>query len=99
MESNDDGIEVVCKKITKNKKLICDITWENFVKMQKDGPPDHTHYNVKSKDFLQTPEENKSIDSSKDAEADSSNKEECGCTQTAENTKTDNPGTENQSQI
>jgi len=101
----DEDIKVDCKKITSKGELICDIDMKNAAEMlRRKIKPSHTKLNVidkvldpsqsaeenKSTDGTQSSEENKPSDGTKPTEADSSNKQGCGCFKTTENSEIGN---------
>ena len=87
---DDEDIKVDCKKITSKGELICDIDMKDAAELlRRNIKLSHTKLNVKDKvlDSSQSAEENKSSDETKPTEADSSNKQECGCSKTTENSE------------
>jgi len=87
MDSNEEKIKVECNKITKDGTLQCDITTQDLTKMNRLGiKPENIQFNVKDKISIpKSTQETKSIDETKPTEADSSNKQGCGCSKTTEN--------------
>jgi len=89
----DENIKVDCREITPEGELICDIDMKDAAEMlRRKIKPSHTKLNVKDKvlDSSQSVEENKPSDGTKPTEADSSNKQGCGCFKTTENSEIDN---------
>ena len=85
-----DSIKVDCKEITKDGTLICNTDMKTATEMMKrDIKPEHTQINVidKSLESTQSAVEKVSADGTQHTETDSSKKQECGCSKTAESSK------------
>jgi len=80
-----DSTSIDCKELKDDGTLICAATMKNAAEITRRGIKIH-HVQVNIEDeVLESPQptkENKPIDSSKDTDADSSNKE-CGCSKTS----------------